>query len=113
MKPVCISDQPIMRCLTCGTETSREIYTMHCVLCEKLILSDTGDDEKMVRLMQIGELQLRRVECSFDDEYYMKDRQTGEMVKVKHKRAQTYGVCGDCIRKEKAEEEQEREIRRP
>jgi hypothetical protein len=78
---------------------------MHCVLCEKLILSDTGDSEEMVRLEKIGELQIRRVECNFEIERYLKeDRQAGKMVKVKERHYQNYPVCGDCIRKERAEE---------
>ncbi len=61
---------------------------MHCVLCEKLIMSDTGDDKEMSRLLRTGELELRKVMCSFGRPF------------------QFYPVCGDCIRKEKAELEE-------
>jgi hypothetical protein len=104
-KPECVPNQPITRCDTCGKIRRREISTMHCVLCEKLILRDTADLDEMIRLQEIGELELRTLECSFDREYYVRDKETGEMVKMKERRTQKYPICGDCLRKEKAEEE--------
>jgi hypothetical protein len=77
---------------------------MHCVLCEKFILSDTADLDEMFRLMGIGELELRKVECSFDTVIgYTTDKQTGKMIEKIGRRKQEYPVCGDCIRKEKAD----------
>lgn len=54
-----VQHKPISRCDTCGTVEPREIVTMHCVLCEKFILSDTADLDEMFRLMGIGELELK------------------------------------------------------
>jgi hypothetical protein len=105
-QPEAIPNQSIHRCLSCGKAEPREIYTMHCVFCEKLILSDTADWDEIDRLQKIGELQLRTLECSFDVEWYEKDKETGEMVKVKQRHRQKYPVCGACIRKEKAEDEE-------
>ena len=82
---------------------------MRCVLCEKLILSDRGDSEEMVRLLRTGELQFRKIACSFYNEYYARDNQTDKIVKVRQRRFQEYPVCGDCIRKEKAEEKEEQQ----
>lgn len=65
----------------------------------------------MFRLMGIGgELELRTLKCSFDTVIgYTKDEQTGKIIEKIGRRKQNYPVCGDCIRKEKAEEQEEEE----
>jgi hypothetical protein len=86
-------DPTLHRCVTCGSIRYYGPETMHCVICEKLIMKNRDPDE-IHRLLQAGEFDLRQIQCSFGvpDDF--------------GRRVQHYPICGDCIRREKDEEEE-------
>jgi hypothetical protein len=77
----------------CGKIEPREMFPLNCFFCEKVIVRDRWDSEEIGRLRQIGELGVRRQE---------------KRVETKRRLSwqwEEYPICGDCIRKERAEDE--------
>lgn len=60
--------KPIMQCINCGAIHPRQIDRRICYLCNKVIQADISDVDEFERLIEIGELEIRTYECSFDVE---------------------------------------------